>query len=170
MAKNTLETLVSKSLKYYEEQNCGWADRFHDSKHQGRKKRFDFIVEGRKYSHAIECKDTTAKGLKFETRRIIDTGQFNALVNFARAAKRCRSWVLFRFTNKKIGKQRIDKSFLINIVQLAVLIDNLSRKYITIEDLEKMIEYSLHTIQPLKLEKLRVEGYRERVLDLRCLL
>jgi len=153
-AGKNLEKLFSKSLDYHEELGVIIGYRFNDSRGISVRRPSDFIVMSKRTNHLVECKEVTSrKNFFYEFDRTSECGQDDSLHRFANFFNHHQSWILINYNNRRSGRSRVDKYFIINIEDLTPVIKWVDKKSIRFDELE----YYNRFIHPKKYENLEVK-------------
>jgi hypothetical protein len=154
-AGKNLEKLFSKSLDYHEELGIILGYKFYDHRSISERRPSDFIVSSKNHVHLVECKEVTSrKNFFYEFDRTSESGQDDSLYRFANFFDHHQSWILINYNNRRSGRSRVDKYFIINIEDLNPVKKWIEKKSIRFDELE----YYNRFIHPKKYENLEVKS------------
>lgn len=148
-----LEKLFSKSLDYHKELGVLLGYKFYDHRSISQRRPSDFIVSSKRYVHLVECKEVTSRKNFFYTfDRTYESGQDDSLYNFANFFNHHQSWILINYNNRRSGRSRVDRYFIVNIDDMDAVKNWVDKKSIRFDE----FEYYNRFIHPKKYENLEV--------------
>lgn len=131
MTTNITETEMKNSLKHLMEKSKIYFMKYPDSVREFYRSPYDFLVLAEKCNYAIEVKKIKTKSFPFKN---ITEHQIESLLTFSKLLKRNRSFVLINYRNgKKKANEKINKAYLIDIVDFINIKESTEKKSLPME-------------------------------------